>query len=340
MQTPQDFSPLLNRTSADWLTWFAAASTNFPELNRALQFLKTACGLVDAMTPLSSKSTEKQLKQNIGKFLGQSRYPSAKASEQLAVRIQLLQSWLLTEQQRKTDPNVLIALLVFSFERLMLVCEGADDKTACLLGASRGFAQQHALFLIEHAKDPMECTHLIYPLAMQDHAGLMDAQWWWKKLAECDRTVLQGLIAQELEDMMEMQPSESAHWHQFDKRWRRLRLKSLLEHLQEKSLLAELLRKSAIDGQEAALAIEQLRQVGRSREAMVQAEQWMRTLPNCSALARVLYNIYTEDGCHQEAVDLAVMQYQKEPCAIWLEYLECLGTKEALEQLKLLRKEY
>lgn len=339
MQTHQDFSPLLNRSSSDWLAWFQAASANFPELERALFFLKTACALVDDITPLSFKVTAKQLKQAIGKFLGQSRCPTAKSSEKLAVRIQILQGWFSTEQTRQTDPGLLIDLLLFSFERLIWMCEGADDKTACLLKTSRSFTQQHAVFLIEHSRDSIECTHLLYPLAMQDNVGLMDAQWWWKRLADCDRTVLHGLITQELDDMVEMQPSASAHWHQFDKRWRRLRLKSLLEYLQEKRLLAELLRKSAVDGPEAALAIDQLRQVGRSRDALVQAEQWMRTLPHCFALARVLFSIYTEDGCDQEALSLAVAQYQNDPNPIWLEYLQNLGTKEALEQLKLLKKE-
>jgi hypothetical protein len=339
MQTHQDFSPLLNRSSSDWLSWFQAASANFPELNRALFFLKTACALVDDITPLSFKVTAKQLRQAIGKFLGQSRVPSEKSSEKLAVRIQILQGWFLTEQTRQTDSSLLIDLLVFSFERLIWMCEGVDDKTACLLKASRSFTQQHIPFLIEHSHDSIQRTHLLYPLSMQDHVGLMDAQWWWKRLADGDRTVLHAIIAQELDEMVEMQPSVSAHWHQFDKRWRRLRLKSLLEYLEESGLLAELLRKSAVDGPEAALAIDQLRKVGRSRDAIIQAEQWMRTLPHCFALARVLFDIYTEDGCDQEALNLAVSQYQHEPSPIWLEYLQNLGTKEALEQLKLLKKE-
>jgi predicted Zn-dependent protease len=109
----------------------------------------------------------------------------------------------------------------------------------------------------------------------------------------------------------------------------------LLEYLNDPYLLSELLRCSAVDDFEAAAAILALRQAGRNREAIKQAEEWQRMLPRSSVLAEHLFQLYIEDGWDEEALALAKSHYDLDPNSMWIEYLDQMNFPKAKELVSL-----
>lgn len=327
-------SGLKARSGSDWWNWLGEAAAFMPELSRAFAFLQQACALLDTQDPDLLKTRDRKLKQVVSKFFGQARCPSAPSCEKLAVRAVVFQGWLTSEQSRGVELNLLVEAGAHALQRLLVICEGADDKHGQLTKAVRGLARHWLSQLAMTVPSLIERAHLVYPVAMLDQAGLIEPAWWWKSLALCDRPTVLGLIELELRDMADMQPSSAVSWRSFDKRWRRLRLKALLEQLNETALLAELLRKSAVDDFEAASAVKLLRAAGRSRDAIVQAEQWMRALPRSAVLAEALYGLYVEDGWYDEAIDLAKEQYAYDPNPAWCQKLQALGTPGAIAALQ------
>lgn len=339
MANDKHTNPLAARTGQDWMLWFGRASLHMPEMHRAFQFLENCCELLDDVEEAGLKTRNRRLKQLISRFVGQTRCPSAVTCEKVAVRTQILDGWLQSELTRNSDINLLVELGAHGLQKLLAICEGADDKHGLLLKAVREFTRDWLNIVSTRVENTIERAHLVYPVAMLDQAGLVDPSWWWKQIALCDRHTVLGLIELEINEMNEMQPSSNVSWRSFDKRWRRLRLRALLEHLGEKHLLAELLRKSAVDDFEAVVAVRALREAGRSRDAIAQAEQWMRALPRSSVLADSLFDVYVDDGWDDEALDLAVTHYSYDPNPVWLEKLARLSSSAARAQLELWKKQ-
>ncbi|MBU0785204.1 MAG: hypothetical protein KJ798_14480 [Gammaproteobacteria bacterium] len=333
-------SALAFRAGHEWMLWLGRAAQHMPDLHRALQFLESSCELMDASDGADVKTRTRQLKQLINRFVGQARCPSAQSCEKIAIRTQVLDGWLQSELQRTPDPNLLVELGAHGLQKLLTICEGADDKHGLLLKAVRELTRDWLNIVSSQVESPIERAHLVYPVAMLDQAGLVDPSWWWKQIALCDRHTVLGLVELEINDMNEMQPTSNVSWRSFDKRWRRLRLRALLEYIGEKRLLAELLRKSAVDDFEAVVAVRMLRDAGRSRDAIVQAEQWMRALPRSPVLADVLFDLYTEDGWDEEALALAVVHHGYDPNPVWIEKLERLGTPAAKAKIKAWKKQH
>ena len=322
-------SALAFRSGHDWMLWFGRAAQHMPELHRALQFLEANCELMEADDGIDIKTRTRKLKQLINRLVGQARCPSAQSCEKLAIRTQVLDGWLQSELLRASDPSLLVELGAHGLEKLLTICEGADDKHGVLLKAVREFTRDWLGIVSSRIESPIQRAHLVYPVAMLDHAGLVDPSWWWKQIAQCDRHTVLGLVELEINDMNEMQPTSNVSWRSFDKRWRRLRLRALLEYIGEKFLLAELLRKSAVDDFEAVAAVRMLRDAGRPRDAIAQAEQWIRALPRSPVLADVLFDLYAEDGWYEEALALAVTHFGYDPNPVWIERLERLRTPAA-----------
>lgn len=323
------FSPLSTRSGRDWLMWFGAAASHLPDVQRAFQFLEGACELMDSADEQVLQSRPRKLKQLIGKFVGQARCPSPQSCEKIAVRTQILHGWLQSEAGRSTETGLLVELGAHALQKLFAISEGADDKHGVLIRTVREFTRDWLSQVGQQIDNPVERAHLVYPVAMLDQAGVVDPVWWWKQMATCDRNTVIGLVEQEISEMGETQPTSNISWRSFDKRWRRLRLKALLEHLNEKRLLAELLRKSAVDDFEAVQAVRMLRESGRSRDAIVQAEQWLRALPRSPILAEALFELYVEDGWDDEALALAETHYAYDPNPAWIQRLQHLGTAKA-----------
>jgi hypothetical protein len=339
VDTKSHTSALATRGGQEWMQWFGRASQLMPDFHRALQFLEASCELLDSRGQGDAKSLPRRLKQLANRFIGQARCPSAQSCEKIAVRTQILDGWIQSELMRVSDPDLLVDLGAHSLQKLLTICEGADDKHGVLLRAVREFTRDWLNIVSTRVENPIERAHLVYPVAMLDQSGLVDPSWWWKQIALCDRHTVLGLIELEINDMNEMQPSSNVSWRSFDKRWRRLRLRALLEHLGDKRLLAELLRKSAVDDFEAVSAVRMLRDAGRSRDAIVQAEQWLRALPRSSVLAEALFDLYAEDGWDEEALALAKIHYGYDPNPVWIQRLEQLALPAAKAQIKVWMKE-
>ncbi|HEX4879222.1 MAG TPA: hypothetical protein VFV39_05185 [Limnobacter sp.] len=331
--------PLLARAGVHWMGWFSTASTLLPDLSRALDFLSQACRCIDDFHQHPTPQCERKLKQVIGKYIGQARCPSASSCERIAVRAHVVDGWISGEINSQDTRQLLIDCGATALQKLLQISEGADDKHGVLLRAVRTVTRNWLSEVARHVANPIDRAHCIYPVAMMDHAGLVDPAWWWKQLAECDRMTVLGLMDAEISAMEQTQPSTNVNWRSFDKRWRRLRLRGLLEFLGEKRLLSELLRKSAVDDFEAVEAIEAMQAAGRSREAIVQAEQWMRGLPRSAGLGQLLFDLYTNDGWDDEALALAKAQYEQDPNPVWLRRLERLNTPAAKSLVKVWRKQ-
>lgn len=328
-----------SRSGQQWWMWLAGASDLMPDLARALGFLKQACHLLDeCLANPTTPALHRKFKQTVGKYIGQARCPSAASCERIAVRAYVILGWMDSEMYRQPARPLLLEVGSWALQKLLQISEGADDKQGVLLKAVRTLTRQWLVHVAEHVGDPIERAHNIYPVAMLDQAGLVDPAWWWKNLADCDRTTVLALAEEEVRAMEPTQPSTQVNWRSFDKRWKRLRLRGLLEHLSEQALLSELLRKSAVDDFEAVEAIGAMQKAGRMREAIAQAEQWMRALPTSPGLGQSLFDLYANDGWDDEALALAVQMYAHDPNPAWIARLETLNTEAALAQAKAWRK--
>ncbi|HEY1059771.1 MAG TPA: hypothetical protein VGE55_13660 [Limnobacter sp.] len=330
------YPSLSKRDGSQWLVWLASASRHMPELGRALQFLQSVSEVLDDAETLDARQVSQRLRQAGGKYIGQARCPSAASCDKIACRLDTLGAWLGEELHRGQHSSAVVeALLGLGSHVLLRVfgqCEGADDRAGVLVRSVRQFVLDWLSGLATLPQSPMERALTVYPVALQDQLGIVEPAVWWKVLASTDRAVLTGLIEEDIRAMAETQPAAAVNWRSFDKRWRRLRLKGLLEYLGEVFLLSELLRKSAVDDFEAAQAIAQMRLAGRAREAIAQAEQWMRALPKSPVLASALFDLYKADGWDDEALALAIQQYEYDPHPDWIERLSALNTPAARAQ--------
>jgi hypothetical protein len=327
-------SILSKRGGQEWMLWLGRASQAIPELYRAMQFLEESCALLESNREDDYKICLRRLKQLINRFIGQARCPSLQSCERIAIRTQILDGWLKAEQIRQSDGILLVELGSHGLQKLLILCEAADDKHGVLLRAVREFTRNWLDMVSNQIENQTDRAHFIYPISMLDQSGLVDPNWWWKQIALCDRSTVLGLIELDVNELNEMHPSCQVSWRSFDKRWKRLRLRGLLEFLGDQRLLAELLRKSAVDDSEAVLAVKILRTAGRSRDAILQAERWMRALPRSFILANTLFDLYVEDGWYEEALGLASTHYGYDSNPVWIHKLDCLDSPAAKEQIK------
>lgn len=335
-----EYASLASEPGLRWLQWFSQASSGMPEFQRALKFLDGVYSLLNESDGSRDSSfLSKKLGQLMVRFTGQGRCPSAQACEKLASRIAVIDGWLLSVEQ---DPNrssvwpVVLFACVSSLEKLFMTSEGADDRHGVLVRTLRTLCK-HWLKAVEEAGfNGIDRANLVFRVAMNDRSGLVPQDWWWRSLAEADRQTLLILIDQEIAQLPQTQPSLAVSWKSYDQRWRRLRLKGLLEHLSEKSPLADLLRKSAVDDFEAVSAIKALRAADRHREAIHQAEQWHRMMPRSSVLAEALYELYIEDGWDDEACALVLAHFEMDPNPMWIELLRKQNTHRATELIETL----
>ncbi|MDH4396251.1 MAG: hypothetical protein QE278_11260 [Limnobacter sp.] len=322
------FPSLQSRKGSDWLSWLGAASQHIPELSRAFQCLEVICFVQDqlqvasqAQRPPDLGLDTKPIRKAISKYLGQTKCPSAQASEKLTVRAQILQGWAHSVLDRPT-PNpshqvFALQVIAIALERFIPTCEGADDRSGALLHSVRGLSRYWLSQVSQHIPDAVERAYWIYPLAILDQAAVIQPDWWWKSLAACDLQTVFALVEEEVNHLSTLQPSTLVTWKTYDQRWRRLRLKSLLSYLGEKRIRSELLRKSVVDDFEAAEAINALTEANRHREAMVQGEEWMRRLPRSSVLAEALFGLYLKDGWDEEGKALLQSQFEMDPNPKW-----------------------
>ena len=333
-----NYPNLVLSQGAQWIQWFDKAADHIPELRRALQFLQGVAAAIDQHAQNPSLDLSKKLLQLANRFIGQARCPSVQSCEKLAFRANVLQGWFeseLGQHEQTTQQFLAIQVTSQGLQKLLSICEGADDKHGVLIRAVRDFARNWLHWVCLLIENSVERANAIYPVAMLDQSGLIDPDWWWKSLATCDRHTVLGMIEIEINGMHDMQPTSTVTWRSFENRWRRLRVKALLEFLGEHFLLAELLRKSAVDDFEAASAVKALERAGRIREAIYQAEQWMRVLPGSAVLAQTLFNLYLNDGWDDEALSLAHMHYAYDPNPVWIECLKRLHTPAAMDQVHL-----
>ena len=325
------FTSLQSRSGSDWLSWLGAASQHIPELSRAFQCLELICAVQDEIQQAQAfdpRVDTKPIRKALSKYLGQTKCPSAQACEKLAIRALILQGWAGSvlgsasaggSDGSSTNAHPLFAaqVLGIALERFIPMCEGADDRSGTLLRAVRDLTRYWITQLNGLIHDPVERAHWIYPLAMLDQAAVIQPDWWWQSLALCDVQTVLALAEEEVNQLSTLNPSTVVTWKSYDQRWRRLRLKSLLGFLGEKRVRSELLRKSVVDDFEAAEAVNALVEANRHREAMVQAEEWMRRLPRSSVLAEALFGLYIRDGWDEEGKALLRNQYQIDPNPKW-----------------------
>ena len=342
--------PELSRLpGSDWLKWFGVAAQSMPEFGRALKFLDTAykaLGLSDNALPAQATEAERAVVQALNRFVGHARCPSASSCEKLAVRCHVLRGLLLAlvdasnaQPQATPRQEIVFRMVSLGLQKLFVIGEGADDRAGVLVRALRGLTREWLRCVGEHVLDLQQKASLIFPVAMADQSGLVDQDWWWRALLDCDRQTVLALVEKEISNLVLMQPSTAVSWRSYDKRWRRSRLKGLLEFLNEPFLLSELLCRSAVDDFEAVQAIVALRQAGRHREAVKQAEEWQRQLPRSPVLAEQLFRLYVEDGWDDEALALVQSQYACDPHVRWIECLGQLNTPAAARQVLVWRKQ-
>ncbi|HEX5485478.1 MAG TPA: hypothetical protein VFX23_05740 [Limnobacter sp.] len=328
-----EFSSLASESGVRWLQWFSQAASGMPEFQRALKFLDSVYALLNVnVDQRDGVVLARKLGQLMVRFTGQGRCPSAQACDKLASRILVLNGWLHAIEQDPERAYAWQSALVagtHALDKLFTTSEGADDRHGVLVRALREFSK-HWLKSVESASfSGSDRANLVFKVALNDRSGLVPQDWWWRSLADTDRQTLLLLIDQEIAQLPQTQPSLAVSWKSYDQRWRRLRLKGLLEHLHETSLLADLLKKSAVDDFEAVSAIQALRAAGRHRDAIYQAEQWHRMMPRSAVLAEALYALYVEDGWDDEACELALAQFEMDPNPLWIDLLRKQGSSKA-----------
>ncbi|MDX1668460.1 MAG: hypothetical protein R3194_03490 [Limnobacter sp.] len=323
-----DLESLESTSGASWVQWFSSASDHDFELHRSLQCLAALEKARQNCLPSLPNGglSQTALTKPIIRLTGQAKCPSASACDKLAFRLKVLNGWLETAMQAHADFSFWRELVLQSYQlllsRMYEAAEGADDKHAVLVQAIRRLTKSWLGFVFSTELSSATKAKWVFDSAMSDATGVIAPQVWWPAIAQCDRETIRFLAQQEIDRMSELQPSMAVGWKSYEKRWLRVRLKSVLTDLREFSLLSELMRKSAVDDFEAAQALEQLQAAGRHREAIAQGEKWIRVLPGSPVLAEALFKVYLHDGWDEEAQTLLSNQYRLDPNPKWLELLE------------------
>lgn len=292
-----------------WLHLAYGLIASQPELARQFRYLDAV--VLNAAPEFVRKQTQQ--------FIGASKCPSVNGCERLAMRTRWLHSLVTCDL---LPPGTRALLFQSSLEKLLPACEGADDRNNLFRPAVRDFVQKGLQFIAAWDVSDTDKVDVIFHLAMADQCTVVEPIWWWNAINRLDPAHAQQLAAHLLEQMPAIEPQVDKTWKNLGGRWKRLRLKSFLEFTQNKSLLADLLTKSALDDFEAAAAVDLLRETGRGREALVLAERWNRLMPASPVIAWSLALAYLDDGWDEEALKLLVWHYERDPHARWLPLLQ------------------
>lgn len=296
-------------SSDQWMHLALGLIGSQPELARQFRFLD------GVMAGGSVELVRKQTQQ----FIGASKCPSVNGCERLGMRTR----WILSLMTGDMLPDNIRALLFqASLEKLLPACEGADDRNNLFRPAVRELVQKGLQFVATLGWSASEKVDLIFHLAMADQCTVVEPLWWWNAINRLDAAHALELAAHLLEQLPAIEPQVDRTWKNLGGRWKRLRLKSFLEHAQDKNLLADLLAKSALDDFEAAQAVELLRQTGRGREALSLAERWNRLMPASPVIGLALAQAYLDDGWDEEALKLVLWHYERDPDSRWFPLLE------------------
>lgn len=269
----QSLHGLKQLDAQQWLHLASGLIHSQPELARQFRFLDTIIAGVAADA----------VRKNTQQFIGASKCPSVSGCDRLAMRCRWLQS-LMTGDMLPVPVSVM--LFQSGLEKLLPACEGADDRNNVLRPAVRDLVQKGLAFVTATPLADTEKVDLIFHLAMADQCTVVEPIWWWNAINRLDADYAQELAAHFLEQLPAIEPQVDRTWKNLGGRWKRLRLKSFLEHTQNKHLLADLLAKSALDDFEAAQAADLLRETGRGRESLALAG--IRRFGDCLVIGAVL----------------------------------------------------
>lgn len=303
-------SPDLQRlTAAQWLQLVAGLAQGNPELARNFRFLEAVL----------ARQQSESLRKLTHPFIGASKCPSVSGCERLAARTRWITALVTGDV---LQPAVRAELFQAALEKLLPACEGADDRNAVFRPAVRDCIQKGLACIAAMDVDARWKVDCLFPLALADQCTVVEPLWWWNCIVRLDAAHALDLARLHIEQLGLIEPSPDKTWKTLGGRWVRLRLKSFLEHVGDKTLLAELMAKSAVDDFEAAFAVNLLRELHRGREALALAERWHRLMPASPVLGWALAEAYLEDGWDEEALKLLTWHYERDPNPRWLALVE------------------
>lgn len=309
--------PSLSEQSGNaWVKWFSHVSDKQSDLSRALDCLNTLYSDTSS-DPIDAKTLAAKVKA-CHRFIGHSKCPSSSACDKIAFRVDILHGWLSSIDVSCGTHWSALRIIGGVLPKLFSLCEGADDRRHVLIHAVRDLTKfwLNSMETVDFSNE--DKIAILYPLAMQDQTGVISPVWWWRVLGASHREGLLNLIRHDIDSMDILQPSTVARWKSYEGRWFRLRVKALLEYLEEPWLLSELLAKSALDDFEAAAALDALARANRFREAISLGEKWHRIMPGNSVVGEALLNIYIHDGWDDEAISLLKTLCKFDPNPKWV----------------------
>lgn len=300
----------LDRLSAgQWLHLAQGLIQGNAELARQFRYLDQLLG----------ESGDDSLRKLTHAFIGASKCPSVNGCERLGARTRWIAAILSGDV---LPPANRARIFQASLEKLLPACEGADDRNNLFRPAVRELVQK-GLQLVQGLDWPAEQkVDLMFHLALADQCTVVEPVWWWNSIVRTDELHARELAGHLIEQLPAIEPSVDRTWKTLGGRWMRLRLKSFLEHIGERSLLGDLLAKSALDDFEAAQAVDLLREAGRGRDALALAERWHRLMPASPVIGWSLAQAYLEDGWDEEALQLLLWHFERDPNPRWLPLLQ------------------
>ena len=305
---PESLKLLQHCEGSRFAGWLGGVLGHDPELQKAFEVL----------AQLVTATDTKLHKKVISSYIGHVKCPSVSRCSKLAYRTEILHGWV-SDGQLPWQLRVQGGL--FALERLLPACEGADDKHGILRQSVRKLVNAWLVLVSESEVEPAARSQYLYQGMILDQCSLIEPVWWWKAMVAGDLTVVLQLAEQSIESLPAIEPSRDIRWKSYSQRWVRLRLKGFLEFIGHQRLLAELLKRSAIDDFEAAAAIETMIAGGQSREALSFGERWLRAMPHSPVIAEAMIKLYRADGWDDEACALAKEQHDRDPHPRWLAYL-------------------
>jgi hypothetical protein len=309
------FTRLIEQDGRRWSEWLGPVAAGDPELRRGLELITQFLEAPELAT----------IKKLVTQYVGHARTLAPATCNKLAYRIRLLQGWL---NDPLADPVARIHSAFYALERILPLCPGTHDRQGMLKTAIHDLTDAWLNTLAADGSiAPAIQAGLLFDGMLADQCSLLPAIYWWRALQKTDLPTALALAAQVIERLPVTEPSNELRWRSFSQRWIRLRLRDFLRYVDEPVLLADLLKRSAIDDFEAAQVLELLQRTKRNREALTYGERWLKAYPNSPVLVEAMIRLYREDGWDQEAADLAREQYLRDPHPRWHAYLAAPTSK-------------
>lgn len=305
---PESLQVLKDCEGHRYAQWLGGVLPLDPELDRALKVIAALVGGADSKTH----------RKSIHAYIGHAKCPSSASCQKLAYRAQIIRGWV-SDAANPVEHTIYAG--VYALERFLPACEGADDRHQLFKPAVRQLISVWLGIIAKSEVSEQLKSQVLFQTMLLDQCSLVEPVWWWNAIAATDADAALRLASQTIESLPELEPSSEIRWKSYTQRWVRMRLKGFLEHVGQTSLLAELMRKSAIDDFEAAYAVRLMSQLGQGRDALHYGERWMRAMPQSPVLAEEMVQLYRKDGWDEEARQLAEHQYQRDPHPRWLAYL-------------------